>query len=579
MGRISLYAWRYWRRYLFGGLCLLGTATLVMWIPWWIREAVRVVENGGALRDVTYYAVLIIISAVAQGFVRTYSRALIFNAGRNVEYDLRNDVFAHLEKLPLSFYQKQRTGDLMSRVINDISAVRVMLGPGVLNFANAPLYYVYAMALMLSMDVRMTIAAVAPFPLLIYVARRFRGRIMKSSLEVQQQMSALSSHVQENLSGMHVVKAYAQEEFQTQHFIGLNKDYEVKSMEMAKMRGIVNPIMQGINGLTVLIVLWYGGIRVMRGDLLVADIVAFIAYLNVLAWPTAAFGWMLSLVERGRAAMRRLEEILETQPEISDPPTAEPLAALKQGIEFRDVSFAYERQKNGHAALEGINFSLPVGRSVGLVGRVGSGKSTLAQLVPRLFDVSTGAVLFDGRDARTLRLRDLRRLIGYVPQDPFLFSNTLKANLALGRDQCTEEELACAVTIARLDRDLEIFPLGADTLVGERGVTLSGGQRQRSTLARALIMDPPVLILDDCLSSVDAQTEAEILQALRAILKEKTCLIISHRISAVREADEILVLDEGSIIERGNHEELVSRGGVYAELYQQQRLSEELEQI
>jgi ATP-binding cassette subfamily B protein len=579
MGRISLYAWRYWRRYLFGGLCLLGTATLVMWIPWWIREAVRVVENGGALSDVTYYAVLIIVSAVAQGFVRTYSRALIFNAGRNVEYDLRNDVFAHLEKLPLSFYQKQRTGDLMSRVINDISAVRVMLGPGVLNFANAPLYYVYAMALMLSMDVRMTIAAVAPFPLLIYVARRFRGRIMKSSLEVQQQMSVLSSHVQENLSGMHVVKAYAQEEFQTQHFIGLNKDYEVKSMEMAKMRGIVNPIMQGINGLTVLIVLWYGGIRVMRGDLLVADIVAFIAYLNVLAWPTAAFGWMLSLVERGRAAMRRLEEILETQPEISDPPAAEPLGALKQGIEFRDVAFAYERQKNGHVALEGINFSLPVGRSVGLVGRVGSGKSTLAQLVPRLFDVSTGAVLFDGRDARALHLRDLRRLIGYVPQDPFLFSNTLKANLALGRDHYTEEELARSVTIARLDRDLEIFPLGADTLVGERGVTLSGGQKQRATLARALIMDPPVLILDDCLSSVDAQTEAEILHALRAILKEKTCLIISHRISAVREADEILVLDEGSIIERGNHDELVRRGGVYAELYQQQRLSEELEQI
>ncbi len=579
MGRIWQYAGRYWRRYLFGGLCLLGTATLVMWIPWWIREAVRVVENGGALGDVAYYAVLIIVSAVAQGFVRTYSRALIFNAGRNVEYDLRNDLFAHLEKLPLSFYQKQRTGDLMSRVINDISAVRVMLGPGVLNFANAPLYYVYAMALMLSMDVRMTIAAVAPFPLLIYIARRFRGRIMKSSLEVQQQMSALSSHVQENLSGMHVVKAYAQEEFQTQQFIGLNKDYEVKSMEMAKMRGIVNPIMQGINGLTVLIVLWYGGVRVMRGDLLVADIVAFIAYLNVLAWPTAAFGWMLSLVERGRAAMRRLEEILETRPEIGDAPAAEPLTALKQGIEFRDVSFAYERQRNGHAALEGIHFSLPVGRSVGLVGRVGSGKSTLAQLVPRLFDVSSGAILFDGRDARALRLRDLRRLIGYVPQEPFLFSNTLKANLALGREQYSEAELARAVEIARLDRDLEIFPLGVETLVGERGVTLSGGQKQRATLARALIMDPPVLILDDCLSSVDAQTEAEILHALRAILKEKTCLIVSHRISAVREADEILVLDEGAIIERGNHEELVRRDGVYAELYRQQRLSEELEQI
>jgi ATP-binding cassette, subfamily B, multidrug efflux pump len=464
-------------------------------------------------------------------------------------------------------------------VINDISAVRVMLGPGVLNFVNAPVYYVYAMALMLSMDVRMTLAAVAPFVLLMYMARRFRGRIMKSSLEVQQQMSVLSSHVQENLSGMHVVKAYAQEDYQTQQFIGLNKDYEVKSMEMAKLRGIVNPVMQGINALTVVIVIWYGGVRVMRGDLLVADIVAFIAYLNVLAWPTAAFGWMLSLVERGRAAMRRLEEILETNPEITDGATPQAIDGLKQGIEFRDVSFAYERQKNGHAAVEGINFALSVGRTVGLVGRVGSGKSTLAQLVPRLFDVSAGAILVDGQDTRKLALRELRRLIGYVPQEPFLFSTSLKANLALGRESYSMEELARAVAIAKLDRDVEIFPLGLETVVGERGVTLSGGQKQRATLARALIMNPPVLILDDCLSSVDAQTEAEILHELRSILKEKTCLIISHRISAVREADEILVLDDGKIIERGNHDNLVRDGGVYAELYQQQRLSEELEQI
>ena len=579
MGRISQYIWRYWRRYLFGGLCLLVTATLVMWIPWWIREAIRIIERGGALQDVTFYALLIIGAAVAQGFVRTFSRALIFNAGRNVEYDLRNDVFAHLEKLPLSFYQSQRTGDLMSRVINDISAVRVMLGPGVINFANAPLYYIYAVVLMLSMDVRMTLAALAPLPLLIYVARRFRGRIMKSSLEVQQQMSVLSSHVQENLSGMHVVKAYAQEEFQTQYFIALNKDYEVKSMEMAKMRGIVNPLMQGINGLTVLIVIWYGGIRVMRGDLLVADIVAFIAYLNVLAWPTAAFGWMLSLVERGRAAMRRLDEILEVKPEITEPSSPVAIDGIKNGIEFRDVSFVYERQRNGHAALSGIDFSLPVGRSVGLVGRVGSGKSTLAQLMPRLFDVSGGAILLDGQDIRRLALRDLRRLIGYVPQEPFLFSTSLEANLALGKEQVSADELTRAIAIARLDRDVEIFPLGLETIVGERGVTLSGGQKQRATLARALIMDPPVLILDDCLSSVDAQTEAEILHGLRAILKEKTCLIISHRISAVREADEILVLDEGAIIERGKHDDLIRQGGVYAELWQQQRLSEELEQI
>src|SRR6185369_9921126 len=334
-----------------------------------------------------------------------------------------------LEKLPLSYYHAQRTGDLMSRVINDISAVRVMLGPGILNFANAPLYYVYAVALMLSMDVRMTFAALAPFPLLMYVARRFRGRVLKTSLEVQQQMSVLSSHVQENLSGIHVVKAYSQEEYQTRQFVNLNRDFQAKSLELARMRGILTPVMQGFNALTVLIILWYGGIRVIRGDLLVADIVAFIAYLNVLAWPTAAFGWMLSLVERGRAAMRRLEEILEVKPEITDPPSPVAIDGLKDGIQFRDVSFAYERQKNGHTALAAIDFTLPVGRSVGLVGRVGSGKSTLAQLVPRLIDVSSGAIFLDGQDIRKIALRDLRRLIGYVPQEPFLFSTSLKANL------------------------------------------------------------------------------------------------------------------------------------------------------
>ena len=579
MGRLWQYLRRYSKRYLIGGVCLLGTATLVMMIPWWTRAVVRIIEQGGSLGDVRFYALLIIAAAVLQGFVRTYSRALIFNAGRDVEYDLRNDLFSHLEKLPLAFYQANRTGDLMSRVINDISAVRVMLGPGVLNFANAPLYYVYAVVLMLSMDVRMTLAALAPFPLLMFVARVFRGRIMKSSLEVQQQMSVLSSHVQENLSGMHVVKAYSQEEFQTQQFVGLNKDYEVKSMQMAKMRGIVNPVMQGINGLTVLIVIWYGGVRVMRGDLLVADIVAFIAYLNVLAWPTAAFGWMLSLVERGRAAMGRLEEILETEPAIASPAAPLPVQGLKDGIEFRNVSFAYNSQRNGHSALKGISFKLTVGKSVGLVGRIGSGKSTVAQLVPRLFDVSSGEILLDGRNLTQLTLSDLRRMMGYVPQDPFLFSNTLRRNIALGREEYSEGELDRAIKIAKLDRDLEIFPKGLETMVGERGVTLSGGQKQRATLARALIMDSPVLVLDDCLSSVDAQTEAEILAGLRPFLKEKTCLIISHRISAVKAADEILVLDEGEIIERGDHETLVRRGGVYADLYQQQRLSEELEQI
>lgn len=579
MGRLKHYLGRYKRRYLVGGLCLLGTATLVMWIPWWIREAIRIIEHDGSLRDVTFYAALIGAAAVAQGIIRTYSRALIFNAGRNVEYDLRNDLFAHLQKLPLSFYQSQRTGDLMSRAINDISAVRVMLGPGILNLVNAPLYYVYALALMFSMDVRMTLATVAPFMLLMFAARKFRGGIMKSSLEVQQQMSALSSYVQENLSGIHVVKAYNQEELQTKQFIALNEEYQAKSLSLAKVRGIISPVMQGMNALTVLIVIWYGGIRVVRGDLLVADIVAFIAYLNVLAWPTAAFGWMLSLFERGRAAMKRLEEIFEVEPAITSPAVPVVSHGLQQGLEFRHVYFAYDRQKNGRFALQDICFSLPVGKTVALVGRIGSGKSTLAHLIPRLFDVTTGEICMDGQDIRKLSLRELRQTMGYVPQDPFLFSTALRHNLTFGRDEVADTRLEQAVEIAKLDRDLETFPQGLKTVVGERGITLSGGQKQRATLARALVVDPPVLILDDCLSSVDAQTEAEILQGLRGILKHKTCLIISHRISAVKDADEILVLEDGKIVERGNHQKLIGYGGVYAELYQQQQLSEELEQI
>ncbi len=579
MGRLKNYLWRYWRRYLLGGVCLFGTASLVMWIPWWIREGVRIIEDGGSLGDVTFYAFLIIAAAVLQGIIRTFSRALIFNAGRDIEYDLRNDLFAHLQKLPLSFYHSQRTGDLMSRLINDISAVRVLLGPDILNLVNAPLYYLYAIILMLSMDVRMTLAALLPYPFLILAVRNFRGKILKSSLQVQQQMSALSSHVQENLSGMHVVKAYTQEARQTQQFVGLNEDYQEKNMELARLRGLINPFMQGISGLTILIVIWYGGFRVINGDAKVADIVAFIAYLNVLAWPTAAFGWMLSLLERGRAAMERLEEILKITPEIRNPPDPRPVDGLKEGIEFRDVSFAYDRQRNGKAVLEDVNFTLPRGQTVAIVGRTGAGKSTLAQLLPRLYDVSSGEILLDGRDLRAVSLSELRKTMGYVPQDPFLFSTSLRRNLSFGREGVSDEEIGSVLRVTKLDRDLEVFPQGADTVVGERGVTLSGGQKQRATVARALLLDPPLLILDDCLSSVDAQTEHEILQGLRSILREKTCLIVSHRISAVKEADQILVVDEGKIIERGNHQELLQSGGLYAELYEQQQLTEELEQI
>ncbi len=579
MGRLKSYVWRYWRRYFFGVLCLLGTVTVVMWIPRWLREAVRIIEQGGSLSDVTGYALIIMAAGVLQGIIRTLSRSLIFNAGRDIEYDLRNDLFAHLQKLPLSYYHSQRTGDLMSRVINDISAVRALLGPGILNLFNTPVYFVYAVILMFSMDIRLTLVALLPSPLLIWAVRQFRGRIMKSSLAVQRQMAELSSHIQENLSGMHVVKAYTQEENQIRQFVKLNEEYQEKNMVLAQLRGLIGPCMQGFNGLSVMAVLGYGGLRVIRGELLVADIVAFIAYLNVLAWPTAAFGWMLSLVERGRAAMERLEEIFKAEPEISS--ADHPAAPVESNIavEFRHVWFAHDAKANGHAVLKDISFTLPKGRTLAIVGRTGAGKSTLAQLLPRLYDATAGEILIGGREIRSLSLAELRRGIGYVPQDPFLFSASLSRNLSFGRDGISEQEILAANRLTRLDRDVAIFPEGLGTVVGERGITLSGGQKQRATLARALLTDAPMVVLDDCLSSVDAQTEDEILRGLRSVVKEKTCLIISHRISAVKDADEILVLDEGRIIERGTHAELVERGGLYAELHRQQQLSEELEQI
>jgi ATP-binding cassette subfamily B protein len=582
MGRLKGYVLRYWRRYILGSLCLLGTVTIVMWIPLWIREAVRIIEQGGALADVRYYALLIIAAGVAQGVIRTFSRAFIFNAGRDIEYDLRNDLFAHLQRLPIKYYHSQRTGDLMSRVINDISAVRSLLGPGILNFFNAPVYFIYAIVLMLSLDVRMTLVALLPGPLLVWLVRRFRGKIMKSSLAVQRQMAELSSHVQENLSGMHVVKAYTQEDHQIRQFVDLNKDFQKKNMELAKLRGLIGPFMQGIGGLTTVLVIGYGGMRVVRGEMLIADIVAFIAYLHVLAWPTAALGWMLSLVERGRAAMERLEEIFKVQPEIVSPERPAPAVESKAGVEFRNVSFAYDGKGNGAsdaAALKDIAFAVPRGRTVAIVGRTGAGKSTLAQLIPRLYDVSGGEIRFDGRDIRAMSLAELRRTMAYVPQDPFLFSTSLRRNLGFGRDEVTDEEVENAIALTRLDRDVAIFPEGTGTVVGERGIMLSGGQKQRATLARALLLDAPFLILDDCLSSVDAETEDRILKRLKTVFTEKSCVIISHRISAVKEADEILVLDEGRIIERGTHQELVLKGGVYADLYRQQQLSEELEQI
>ena len=579
IARLIDYLWQYRWRYLLGGLCLLGTTSLLMLVPWWIRGAIDVIERGDPNSELGGYVLWIALAAAGGGLLRGVSRSIIFNAGRNIEYDLRNDLFAHLEKLPLGYYQSQRTGDLMSRAVNDINAVRMLLGPGFLNLVNTPLYLVYAAVFMLAMNVRLTLAVGACLMLLALVFGGFRDRIRRASLRVQRQMSRMSAHVQENLSGMHVVKAYVQAEPQTARFSELNREYQARSMDLARVRGLINPLMLALHGFTVLVVLWYGGWLVLSGQTGVADLVAFIFYLNVLAWPMAAFGWMISLMERGRAAMERLEEIFEVEPSIADPERPVAVTDKARGIEFDRVSFAYNGAARGEAVLRDISFEVAPGRKIAIVGRTGSGKSTLTHLIPRLYDVTSGAIRMGGVDIRSLSLEELRGAIGYAPQDPFLFSTSIQENLKFGDAGATEQEVRRVLDVADLQSEVEVFPEGIDTRVGERGIALSGGQKQRATLARAILADPELLILDDCLSSVDSQTEHRILRGFENVLKDKTCILISHRMAVIKEADEILVLEDGRIVERGDHDSLMRTGGVYAQMYRRQQMSDELDEL
>lgn len=581
MGRLTTYLLRYRWRYAAGALFLLATASLAMLVPYLLKLAVDTIAGGGSFGDVAWLAMTMVGVALVQAVVRTFSRSLIFNTGRDVEYDLRNDLFAHLLRLPQSYYLRQQTGDLMSRLVNDVGAVRMLLGPGILNLVNTPLYYVYALAIMLSLDARLTLVSLLPYPILLWVVKHYSRQLMEGTVRVQAGLADLSSRVQENISGMHVVKAYARADFEKAKFEEANASFTHESVRLADVRGRMFPSMRVAAGLGTLAVLWYGGTHVIEGRLSLGDFVAFIAYLNMLAWPTMALGWMISIVQRGRAAMLRLEHIFSVEPEIADGDAGaadpdSPPPGDHPAVEFRGVSFSYA-EPNGHRAdLEQIDLRLPAGRKLALVGRNGAGKSTLVNLLPRLFDAGSGAVLVDGRDVRSYRLHDLRARIGFVPQDPFLFSATIRENIAFGIDAPDEARLRSAAEAAGLAPDLETFPAGYDTVVGERGITLSGGQRQRLTLARALYEDPAILVLDDALSSVDTRTEQRILEHLREVRRGRTTILVAHRLSAVQDADLIAVLDDGGVAELGDHESLLRQGGLYADLFRRQRLEEEV---
>jgi ATP-binding cassette subfamily B multidrug efflux pump len=579
MSRLWRYLAQYRARLVWGIVCLVVATSLAMTIPWLVKRVVDGLVAGRGVAALAPTLGLIVGVAAVQAVVRTVSRSVIFNVGRDVEYDLRNDLFAHLERLPVAFYHEWRTGDLMSRLVNDVGAVRMLLGPGILNFINTPVYYVYGLSIMLSLDASLTVASLAVYPLALLFVKRASRLLMERTLRVQEGLGDLSSRVQQNLAGMHVVKAYACEAHERAAFDALNARFQDANLRLARVRGFIGPVMNVVGGVGALVVLWLGGSHVVAGRLSLGDLVAFTGYLGLLAWPTMALGWMLSVLQRGRAALARLNALFAAEPAITSPPGARDLEAFRGEIELRGVTFRYPGRRDAAPALDGVDLTIPAGRTVALVGRTGSGKSTLVQLLPRLFDVDAGAVLLDGHDVRSLPLGWVRRHVGLVPQDPFLFSRSIGENIAFALDGHDGEHAAWAVGAAGLTRDLADMPRGLDTLVGERGITLSGGQKQRVTLARVLAADPEVLLLDDALSSVDTATEREILERLRGFFRERTTVLVAHRLTTVKEADLIVVLDEGRIVDVGDHDTLLARGGPYADLFRQQVLEGELEAI
>ena len=579
MGRLWNYMRRYRARYAVGGAALFATATLVMAIPKLTQMSFDVLAgdlpSDEKLRLVSGYALTVIFIAISQAVVRTWSRTLIFNAGRDVEHDLRGELYDHLLKLHQGYYQRQRTGDLMSRLVNDIGAVRMLLGPGFLTFINTPLYCVYAFTLMMWMDARLTLAAVVPFPIVLVYMRRYMKALMDASVRTQERLAEMSSFGQETLAGIHVVKSFSREEARARRFMELNELYKDQAMEVARLRAKIFPAIRAVSSLGVLIVLGLGGYEVVHKRMTLGALVAFMGYLQILAWPIMAVGFMIALWQRGKAALLRLDGIFDIEPGIASPASAYSPDTVRGNVTFEHVDFSHDGEDT--TILHDITINIPAGTTLGILGRTGSGKSTIANLPPRLFDASKGRVLVDGVDVREWDLEKLRGAIGVVPQDPFLFSTTIARNVSFGSPNLSDAEMAVALETAGLGTDLADFPSGSSTPIGERGVTLSGGQKQRLTLARAVARTPRILILDDSLSSVDAATERRILESLDDLRRGRTAIVISHRVSSVIRADRIAVIDDGRIVEQGTHAELVQQGGLYADLWQRQRLTEELE--
>lgn len=581
-GPFTLYLRPYYRQLLAGLLMILLAQAAGSMIPMLTGEAVNAIDPsapqlGDRLGLIHGYVIQIAALALGMAVCNHFMRRLTGGASAGIEYDIRKQYFAHLLKMPLSFYQQQSTGDLMSRATNDLNAVRIFFTYGLRSLAEALAILFFSIAMMVAIDWRLALFVLVPMPIFSLLLIRMASLVHNRFRTIQDFFGHISTFIQENVAGIRIVKAYAQGPSQLAAFDELNQEYLQKNYHLTRTHAVYHPMSAVISSVGLGLILWFGGKQVIAGNLSLGDFVAFNGYLTMLIRPLSFIGWVIDRFQRSLVAMRRINEIMEIQPEIRDRAPALLLKGkeVEGRVSFRNLDFSY----GDSPVLRGIDLEIPAGSTLGVVGRVGAGKTTLARLIPRLIEAGPSQLLIDGTPVEEWPLEELRQAIGYVSQSPFLFSDTIRANLAYGAPDASEEQILLAAEQAQLRQDVEAFPDGFGTLIGERGVTLSGGQKQRGTLGRALILQPRILILDDALSAVDTHTEEAILGHLRQVMKGRTTLLIAHRISTLRDADHIVVLDEGRITEQGGHEQLLALGGLYADLFRRQQLAAELETL